>query len=256
MKKTIFGMLLHMEGAFLLLAMCVSFIYSETDWWIYLLSAAISFIVGAACIIASKKNNTKQFFSRADSFMVVTFSWVIFSVIGMIPFILGHHMDVSSAFFETMSGFTTTGATVIGDIDSMTHALRFWRALTQWMGGLGIVVFSFALIPISEMKNDNVFSAEATGIGLDKIRPKIGSTARRLFVIYIILTVLCAGFYYAGPMNLYDSICHAFTTLATGGFSTHQASIAYFNSRYIEYVCSIFMILASVNFSLYYYASI
>lgn len=245
-----------MEGAFLLSAMCVSLIYCETDWWIYPLCSAISFAIGGLCIILSKKDSNKQYFSRADSFMVVTFSWIIFSTIGMIPFILGHNMDISSAFFETMSGFTTTGATVINDIDSMTHALRFWRALTQWMGGLGIVVFSFALIPVSELKNDNVFSAEATGIGLDKIRPKIGATARRLFIIYIILTALCATLYYAGPMNLYDAICHAFSTIATGGFSTHQASIAYFHSSYIEYVCSIFMILASINFSLYYYASI
>lgn len=256
MKKTILGILLNMEGVFLLSAMGVSFIYSETDWWLYLLSSLIAFVIGGGFILFSRKDSDRQYFSRADSFMVVTFSWVIFSLIGMIPFILGHNMDVSSAFFETMSGFTTTGATVINDIDSMTHALRYWRALTQWMGGLGIVVFSFALIPVSEMKNNNVFSAEATGIGLDKIRPKIGSTARRLFLIYIVLTSICTALYYAGPMNLYDALCHAFSTIATGGFSTHQASIAYFHSRYIEYVCAIFMILSSINFSLFYYASI
>ena len=244
-----------MEGVFLLLAMIVSLIYEESDWWAYLLSASISFVIGRICIWLSRMDKDNRSFTRADSFMIVTLSWVIFSVIGMIPFILIEKMDMASAFFETMSGFTTTGATVIKDIDSMTHALRFWRSLTQWMGGLGIVVFSFALIPVSEMKNNNIFSAEVTGIGLDKIRPKIGSTARRLLFIYLILTLICTGLYYVGPMNIYDAVCHSLSTIATGGFSTHSESIAYFHSTYIEYICAVFMILSSINFSLFYYAS-
>lgn len=244
-----------MEGVFLLLAMIVSLIYKESDWWAYLLSASISFVIGRICIWLSRMDKDNRSFTRADSFMIVTLSWVIFSVIGMIPFILIEKMDLASAFFETMSGFTTTGATVIKDIDSMTHALRFWRSLTQWMGGLGIVVFSFALIPVSEMKNNNIFSAEVTGIGLDKIRPKIGSTARRLLIIYLILTLICTGLYYVGPMNIYDAVCHSLSTIATGGFSTHSESIAYFHSTYIEYICAVFMILSSINFSLFYYAS-
>ena len=255
MKKSIFGILLCMEGVFLLLAMIVSLIYEESDWWAYLLSASISFVIGRICIWLSRMDKDNRSFTRADSFMIVTLSWVIFSVIGMIPFILIEKMDLASAFFETMSGFTTTGATVIKDIDSMTHALRFWRSLTQWMGGLGIVVFSFALIPVSEMKNNNIFSAEVTGIGLDKIRPKIGSTARRLLIIYLILTLICTGLYYVGPMNIYDAVCHSLSTIATGGFSTHSESIAYFHSTYIEYICAVFMILSSINFSLFYYAS-
>lgn len=244
-----------MEGVFLLLTMIVSLIYEESDWWTYLLSASISFVIGRICIWLSRMDKDNRSFTRADSFMIVTLSWVIFSVIGMIPFILIEKMDLASAFFETMSGFTTTGATVITDIDSMTHALRFWRSLTQWMGGLGIVVFSFALIPVSEMKNNNIFSAEVTGIGLDKIRPKIGSTARRLLIIYLILTLICTGLYYVGPMNIYDAVCHSLSTIATGGFSTHSESIAYFHSSYIEYICAVFMILSSINFSLFYYAS-
>lgn len=194
--------------------------------------------------------------SRADSFLIVSLSWVVFSIIGMIPFIMIRNMDLSSAFFETMSGFTTTGATCISDIDSMTHALLFWRSVTQWMGGLGVVVFSIALIPVYEMKNSNVFSAEVTGIGLNKLRPKIGSTARRLLVIYLILTFSCVLCYWIGPMNLFDAICHSMTTIATGGFSTHSASIGYYHSRYLEYVAPFFMLISSVNFSLYYYMSI
>ena len=165
-------------------------------------------------------------------------------------------MDVASAFFETMSGFTTTGATCIREIDTLPKGLLFWRAITQWIGGLGIVVFSFALIPVYEMKNSNIYSAEVTGLGLDKLRPKIGATARRVLLIYIVLTSACAFCYWLGPMNLYDAVCHAFTTIATGGFSTHSESMAYFHSSYIEYVASLFMVVSSINFSLYYYMSI
>jgi trk system potassium uptake protein TrkH len=145
---------------------------------------------------------------------------------------------------------------VISDIDGIGYGLKFWRSITQWMGGLGIVVFTFALVPTGEMRNNNIFSAEATGISLDKFSPKIGSTARRLLAIYLILTGACALCYYVGPMNAFDSICHSLTTIATGGFSTHTASIGYFNSPYIEYVCSVFMLLSSINFGMYYYAFI
>lgn len=244
-----------MEGQFLFLVALLALFYHEDDWKVFLGTSILALVTGSCCKYLGKGSDETRF-SRADSFMVVALSWVVFSVIGMIPFIVYEEMDIASAFFETMSGFSTTGATVIKDIDSMTHAMKFWRALTQWMGGLGIVVFSFALIPVNEMKNSNVFSAETTGIGLDKLRPKIGSTARRLLVIYLILTALCTIFYWVGPMNLYDAVCHSLTTIATGGFSTHSASMAYFHSTYIEYVCIFFMLVSSINFSLFYYASI
>ena len=225
-----------------------------------MMCAIISFFIGAITISISKwqskRNKIEKYLSRADSFMVVALTWVLFSFIGMIPFIKLEGMSITDAFFETMSGFTTTGASVISDIDGIGYGLKFWRSIIQWMGGLGIVVFTFALVPTGEMRNNNIFSAEATGISLDKFSPKIGSTARRLLAIYIILTAMCAGLYYIGPMNLFDSICHALTTTATGGFSTHTASIAYFNSPYIEYVCAIFMLLSSLNFGMYYYAFI
>ena len=124
------------------------------------------------------------------------------------------------------------------------------------MGGLGIVVFTFALVPTGEMRNNKIFSAETSGIGMDKLSPKIATTARRLMMIYLVLTIICGLFYYAGPMNAFDAICHSFTTTATGGFSTHTASIAYYNSPYIEYVASVFMFLSSLNFGMFYYAII
>ncbi|MCR4920091.1 MAG: TrkH family potassium uptake protein [Bacteroidaceae bacterium] len=255
MKKRIFGSLLLMEGCFLLFAIGVSLFYREGDLDAFLITASLCFLIGAVCKWMGTKG-VNQRMSRTDNFLVVALSWIMFSVLGMIPFLMVQKLDISSAFFETMSGFTTTGATCISDIESMTHALKFWRSITQWMGGLGIVVFTIALIPSYEMKNNSIFSAEVPGVEVDKLRPKIASTARRLLLIYLMLSALCALFYWAGPMNLFDAVCHSMTTIATGGFSTHTASIAHFHSTYLEYVAPTFMILSGVNFSLYYYASI
>lgn len=255
MKKGILGMLIIMESFFMLLSMVVALIYGEKGWLCFLLTALGTIALGAFCVYLSRRGEPGRM-RRADNFLIVALSWIVFSIVGMFPFIFLADMNVSSAFFETMSGFTTTGATCITDIDSLPKSLLFWRAITQWIGGLGIVVFSFALIPVYEMKNSNIYSAEVTGLGLDKLRPKIGSTARRVLFIYLVLTGACVLAYWLGPMNFYDAICHAFTTIATGGFSTHSESIAFFHSSYIEYVASMFMIVSSINFSLYYYMSI
>lgn len=255
MKKSIFGLLLIMEGIFLLLTLGVTLYYHESDWRGFLASAVVALGLGLALKAAGARDRRDRQLRRADSFLVVTLSWVIFSLVGMLPFMMEAGMGMDDAFFEAVSGFTTTGATVLTDIDGLTHGLRFWRCLTQWVGGLGIVVFSFALIPAYEMKNSNIYSAETTGLELDKLRPKIGATARRILSIYIILSILCAGLFWMGPMSLYDAVCHSMSTMSTGGFSTHTASLAYFHSAYVEYVCSFFMLVSSVNFSLYYYFS-
>ena len=224
--------------------------------------AALSFVIGGITLSIGKwkarhaSEDQGKYFSRADSFMVVTLTWVLFSLIGMIPYMLLAGMSIDDAMFEAMSGFTTTGASVISDVDGLSQGLKFWRCITQWMGGLGIVVFTFALVPTVEMRNNKIFSAETSGIGMDKLSPKIATTARRLMMIYLVLTIICGLFYYAGPMNAFDAICHSFTTTATGGFSTHTASIAYYNSPFIEYVASVFMFLSSLNFGMFYYAII
>lgn len=244
-----------MESFFLLLSMAVALFYDEEGWLCFLLTALGTIAIGSLCVLLSRKEENKRM-RRADNFLIVALSWIVFSIIGMVPYLCLTDMNLPSAFFETMSGFTTTGATCITDIDSLPKSLLFWRAITQWIGGLGIVVFSFALIPVYEMKNSNLYSAEVTGLGLDKLRPKIGATARRVLFIYLVLTCSCAFFYWIGPMNLYDAVCHSFTTIATGGFSTHSSSIAFFHSSYIEYVACFFMLISSINFSLYYYMSI
>ena len=255
MKKSIFGILIMMESLFLGLSLLVALLYCEPCWKVFLGTAAFAFVLGSCFKYLGEREKSDRF-TRSDSYLVVALSWIIFSVIGMVPFLIIAGMDLPSAFFETMSGFTTTGATCINDIDALPRSLLFWRAITQWIGGLGIVVFSFALIPVYEFRNSNIYSAEVTGLSLDKLRPKIGATARRMLLIYLFLTSACAFFYWIGPMNLYDAICHSFTTIATGGFSTHTQSMAFFHSSYIEYVACLFMLASSVNFSLYYYLSI
>ncbi len=262
MKKKIFGILLQLESMFLIITAAVSLFYKEKDWWLFLCCAALSFTIGAGAIsknkweLEEKGIDMYRYLSRSDSFMIVALTWVLFSLIGLIPFVRLADMSITDAFFETMSGFTTTGASVISDVDALGYGLKFWRSIMQWIGGLGIVVFTFALVPSGDMRNNNIFSAETTGISLDKFSPKISSTARRLLVVYVILTGACTALYYLGPMNAFDAVCHGLTTVATGGFSTHTASLAYFNSPYVEYVASAFMILSSLNFGLYYYAFI
>ena len=255
MKKSIFSSLLLLESNFLLLTTGVSLFYHESDWKAFLFTAAFCLVFGLTMRWFGRRSK-EQYMSRTDNFLVVVVSWIVISALGTIPFVFYGGMDISSAFFETMSGVTTTGATCIEDIDGLSHGLKFWRSVLQWMGGLGIVVFSIALIPSYEMKNNSIFSAEVPGVEIDKLRPKIASTARRLLLIYLLLSVLCALCYWAGPMNLFDAVCHSMTTIATGGFSTHTQSIAYYHSTYLEYIAPLFMVLSSVNFSLYYYMTI
>lgn len=261
MKKSIFGYLLLMLALFIASAAAVAGYYSltsgEDDFVPLLATAALSASVGG-WLWCLGRGSRDQRLTRADSFLIVALTWVVFSAVGMLPYLMYGRtgLDVASAYFETMSGFTTTGSTAMENIDLMPHGLLLWRSLTQWIGGLGIVVVAFALLPFIEFKNNNVFQAETTGLTLDKITPRIGDTARRLLLAYAGLTALCALMYWAGPMSLFDAVCHALTTIATGGFSTHQSSIGFFHSAYIEYVSSLFMILAGINFSLYYYLGI
>ena len=171
----------------------------------------------------------------------------------MLPFYFsGGIPSVTDAFFETMSGFTTTGATILDDIESLSHGLLFWRSLTQWIGGLGIVFFTIAVLPIFGGGTIQLFSAEAIGVTHDKTHPRIDVMAKWLWMIYAILTIAETVLLMIGGMSFFDAVCHSFSTTATGGYSTKQASVAYWNSPFIEYVIAIFMILSGINFSLYF----
>lgn len=169
----------------------------------------------------------------------------------MLPFYIGGYIpDIADAFFETMSGFSSTGATILDDIESLPHGILFWRSMTQWIGGLGIIMFTIAVLPIFGVSGLQVFAAEASGPTHDKVHPRIGITAKWIWSIYTGITTLLVCLLMLGGMDWFDSICHAFATTGTGGFSTKQASVAYYNSPYIEYVISIFMFISGINFTL------
>ncbi len=193
--------------------------------------------------------------SKRDGYIIVSMGWIVFSVFGTLPFILtGSIPGFTDAFFETISGFTTTGASVLNDIESLSHGVLFWRSLTQWLGGMGIIVLSLAILPLLGIGGMQLFVAEVPGPTPDKLHPRIKGTAKRLWFIYIIFTIAETVLLWLGEMDFFDAINHAFTTMATGGYSTKQASIAYWDSPYIHYVITAFMFIAGTNFSLSYFA--
>lgn len=245
----IMGFLLFIEAAMLLCCAGVSLFYREDDMDDFFVTAGITLLSGIVFTWCGRK--AEKGLSRRDGYIIVSLAWVLFSLFGMLPFRLsGYVPSVTDAFFETMSGFTTTGATILDDIESLPHGLLFWRSLTQWIGGLGIVFFTIAVLPIFGMNGVQLFAAEATGVKHDKVHPRIGVTAKWIWTIYLGLTIAETALLMAGGMGLFDGVCHAMTTTATGGYSTKQASIAYFNSSYIEYVVAVFMFLSGINFTL------
>lgn len=244
------GFLLLIETGLLLCCAGVSLIYREDDLSSFLLSAGLTTLV-AILLLALGKGAEKQL-NRRDGYVIVSVAWVVFSLFGMLPFYLSHYIpSITNAFFETMSGFTTTGATILDDIESLSHGMLFWRSLTQWIGGLGIVFFTIAILPIFTTGGVQLFSAETTGVTHDRTHPKINVMAKWLWTVYLILTVSETILLMFGGMDLFDAICQSFATTATGGYSTKQNSISYWNSPYIEYVVAIFMIISSINFSLF-----
>lgn len=265
MKARIIGFFLLFEALFMLVSSLVALFYfyrcGDGDVLALTVSTIITAISGFVLISAGRKNgkpNKKDIdnFEVKDSFLIVTLTWVVFAIFGMLPFLLnGTVSTVTDAFFEAMSGFTTTGSTLLNNIDEQPHGILFWRSIIQWLGGLGIIVLFLAVMPSMNRSSNKImmFSAEMSGIGVKKLHPKMMMTARKLLGIYIILTILCGFMYWLGPMNTFDAVCHALTTMSSGGFSTHQASISYFNSSYIEYVASAFMFASGINFSLYYF---
>ena len=250
----VLGRLLILEGILISLTSLISFFYGENDFLEILYSGGITILTGLLSWLLFKKNINKDIRKR-EAYIIVSLVWVIFSAFGALPFYLsGKIPSYTDAYFETMSGFTTTGASILNDIESLSHGLLFWRSLTQWLGGMGIIVLSLAILPLLGIGGMQLFAAESPGPTVDKIHPKIRETAKRLWLIYVIYTFTETLLLWAGDMNFFDAINHSFTTLATGGYSTKQASIGYWNSPYIHYVITIFMFLAGVNFAVSYFA--
>ena len=244
------GQLLAFESMLLLTCCCVSMAYGESDLMAFIISSSVCIAASVMLLVYGRKKENAL--SRYEAYIVVALSWVFFTIFGMLPYLLGGYIPtVTDAFFETMSGFTTTGATILDNIDSMPHGILFWRSLTQWIGGLGIVCFTIVLLPGFGVSCQMLYLSEATGVTHSKICPKTRVMARYIFMVYILLTAIESALLKVGGMGLFDAVCHSMTTTATGGFSTKQESIAYWHSPYIEYVVSLFMLLSAINFSLY-----
>ena len=249
----IVGILLFIEAAFLLGSVGVSVFYGEDIVKPLLYSFGI--IASVALILVTFCKGGERAISRKDGYVVVSLCWIVFSLFGTLPYMLTDSIPCfTDAFFETMSGFTTTGATILQDIEVLPRSILFWRMMTHWVGGLGIVFFTVAVFPIFGLNDMNLFSAESVGPMRAKLHPRISVTARWILTIYLALTVICSVSLRIAGMDWFDAVCHAMSTIATGGFSTKQASIAAFNSPAIENVITFFMFVSGVNLSLLYLA--
>ncbi len=245
------ALLLFLSGA-LLLPLPFAFYYHDGAATHFILSSLMSLVSG---LILYKGFESDKELSIRDGFAVVTFGWIFFTVFGALPYIFGGTIpSILDACFETMSGFTTTGATILESIEILPKSILLWRALTHWLGGMGIIVLSLAILPMLGVGGMQLFKAEVPGPTADRLKPRIQDTAKLLWGVYVLLTGVETLLLMAGGMNLHEALCHSFATLATGGFSTRDASVGAYGSPFIEWVIIVFMFLAGVNFSLHYFA--
>lgn len=247
------GLMFLLETFFMLMATGVAFVYKGNDFYPFLISTGIIFGSGLLFYLTGYKAD-EYTAGRREGMLTVSLTWILFSFFGMLPFYLGGYIEnITDAYFETMSGFTTTGASILTDIESMPKGILFWRSLTQWQGGIGIIVFTVALMPIFGGGAAQLFDAETPGITHERFRPRVTQVAKRLSGIYILFTLLVIGMLWAGPMDLFDAVNHGLTTIATGGYSTKNASIGHWNSAYIEYTVTAFMFIGATNITLIYF---
>ncbi len=241
------GYLLILEALLMLACSGTDYFFYDHTQLVFLKSAGITF--GTGLFLALIGIHARRDIGKHESFVMVTLVWVLFSLFGAIPFYLsGHFNSFTDAFFESMSGFTTTGSSVLVDVEALSKGLLFWRSLIQWLGGMGIILLSLAVMPLLKMGNYQLLTAEVPGPVYDKIHPRITVAARRLWFLYLGLTIILAVLLRFGGMTFFDSVCHSLTTMATGGFSTKNASIAHWDSAYIEGVTMLFMFLAGTSF--------
>jgi len=247
----ILGTLLWIEAAFMSLSLVLALLYMEGDAMGFALTVGITILAGTVLrLMGRHATNT---LSRRDAYLLVAVVWIAFATFGMLPFLIGGYIGhVTDAFFETMSGLTTTGATIIDQVEGLPHGILFWRSLTQWIGGLGIVFFTIAIIPSFVGGSIKVFAAEATGPIKSKMHPRLTTTAKALWGIYLLLTALCAICFWIFGMSPFDAVNYSMTVTATGGFATHDASTGYFNNVAIDYTAIVFMFFSGVSFALLY----
>ncbi len=247
------GILLMILSGFIMISAVWSFYYHESlAAQAMIKSGVITLFAGLLLFLITYRYDHRNI-GKKEGYIIVAFTWISISLFGALPFYLSGAIPLySDAFFETMSGFTTTGATILEDIESMQRGLLFWRSLTQWLGGMGIIVLTLAILPILGIGGMQLFIAEAPGTTPNRLHPRIKETAKRLWGIYFSLTIILAIILKLGGMSIFDSFCHALTTMSTGGFSPNNDSIAGYSS-FIQYVFILFMLLAGINFSLHYF---
>ena len=251
MISYVLGSLLRVEGILMSIPMVLAFVYGETAAQkAFLITVVVCLALGT--LIRHKEPENKSIYGR-EGFVVVALSWIVMSLFGALPFYLSGAINgFINCFFETVSGFTTTGASILTEIEGLPMSILFWRSFTHWIGGMGILVFMLAILPMGDERSMYLMKAEAPGPMVSKLVPKVKSTAKLLYKIYIALTVIEMVLLLLGGMPLFDSVVNSFSTAGTGGFAILNSSIAGYNNAYYEYVITIFMLLFGVNFNLYY----
>lgn len=242
------------NGGFMLLAALISLIYHDGVTAKIIYAGLITLLAGVAAMLLTRKHSKEM--NKREGYIVVTFGWIIMSLSGTLPYVLtGSIPNFTNAFFETMSGYTTTGASILNDIEAVPYGVLFWRSTTHWIGGMGIIVLAIAILPLLGIGGMQLFAAEAPGPSADKLHPRITDTAKRLWLIYFGYTAAETLLLQLAGMSFFDAINHAMATLSTGGFSTKNASLAYWNHEpIIQYIVILFMFLAGTNFVLSYFA--
>ena len=245
----IIGIFLLILGVFMLFPALIDLIYKHENYKVFILSSVITSMTGFILILSVWGKN--QLLGLREAFLLISLTWVLIAIFSSIPlYISDSGLNITDAFFESMSGITTTGATVIVDLEAQSKGLLIWRALLQWLGGIGIVVMAVAVLPMLQVGGMQLFRLDSSD-NAEKILPRAIQIAGSLIVIYLVITVFCALAYNIGGMGLFDSVAHSFTTISTGGYSTHSESFAFFNSAKLEYICILFMIVGSLPFVLY-----
>ena len=249
----LFGILLILYSLSFVPSIIIALLYDDGQWSIFGASLLIAGVVGL--ILWLPNTGERSELSVRDGFLFVTLFWALLSIVGALPFLLGLHLGLTDAVFESVSGFTTTGATVITGLDKLPPSILYHRQQIQWLGGMGIIVLAVAILPLLGVGGMKLYRAEASGVAKhEKLTPRIAETARALWMIYLVLTVACALAFWLAGMDMFDAIGHAFSTVATGGFSTHDASIGYYNSPVIETIAIVFMLAGGVNFAIHFIA--
>jgi len=248
----VFSILLIIEGLLMLFSALISLIFKEQTAGSFLYSALITTVTGI--IVFTPLRNVEKVYGNREGYIIVTGIWLIFTLFGTLPFLFsGSITNFTDAFFESMSGFSTTGATILTDVESMPRGILFWRSLTQWLGGMGIIFLSLYVLPLFKDINIQLTTTEFSGQPSDKLHPRTVDTGKRLIAIYVILTLTEAILLAAGGMSVFDAICHSFGTLSTGGFSTHNNGLSAYSSPFIKVVITLFMFIAGTNMAVVYF---